>query len=161
MPYLIDGHNLIPKIRGMSLRQMDDEMELIRRLQIFGRFRRQILEVYFDKAAPGRAGTVNYGTVKAVFVPERSNADAAIRERLKKLGGNARNWTVVSSDRQVQAEARYSHAEVIPAEEFAMILEGVLIQAIKSQSDQQGLSEDEVDEWMQMFNQKQPKDKRK
>lgn len=161
MPYLVDGHNLIPKIRGLSLQRMDDEMELIQRLQIFCRVRRQSVEVYFDKAAPGRAGSFNYGMVKAVFVPLSSNADQAIRSRLQKLGRKARNWKVVSSDRQVQAEARYSQAEVIPSEEFAALMEGTLIQAVKSPGDQKGLSEEEVDEWLQMFDQKPPEDKGK
>ena len=30
MPYLIDGHNLIPKL-GLRLDELDDEIELIRR----------------------------------------------------------------------------------------------------------------------------------
>ena len=37
MPYLIDGHNLIPKVRGLSLQSMDDEMELVELLQEFCR----------------------------------------------------------------------------------------------------------------------------
>ncbi len=151
MSYLIDGHNLIPKVRGLSLQRLDDEMELIQGLQIFARVRRQTLEVYFDKAAPGRAGSVSYGLVKAIFVHESSSADEAIRLRLQKLGRKAQNWKVVSSDRQVQANARYSHAEVIPSEEFAVMLEGAILQAVKNPPDQKGLSEAEVDDWLKMF----------
>lgn len=44
MPYLIDGHNLIPKI-GLRLSEPDDELELIRLLQDFARLRRQPIEV--------------------------------------------------------------------------------------------------------------------
>ena len=36
MPYLIDGHNLIPKL-GLRLESLDDEMELIAILQEFCR----------------------------------------------------------------------------------------------------------------------------
>lgn len=151
MSYLIDGHNLIPKVRGLSLQRLDDEMELIQRLQIFSRLRRQTLEVYFDKAAPGRAGRVSYGLVKAIFVPESSSADEAIRIRLQKLKRNAQNWKVVSSDRQVQANARYSHAEVISSEEFAGMLESAILQAVKNPTDQKGLSDAEVDDWLKMF----------
>lgn len=158
MSYLIDGHNLVPWVRGLSLQRLDDEMELIQRLQIFSRVRRQKVEVYFDKAAPGRAGSYTFGLVKAIFVTERSSADEAIRSRLKKLGVKARNWKVVSSDRQVQANARYSHAEVIPSDEFAAMLEGALLQAVKNPTDQPGLSEEEVDDWLKMFNQRPPQD---
>ena len=41
MGYLIDGHNLIPKIPGMSLRMEDDEQELIQLLQDFSRYKRK------------------------------------------------------------------------------------------------------------------------
>ena len=33
MPTIIDGHNLIPKVRGLSLQRLDDELELIQKLQ--------------------------------------------------------------------------------------------------------------------------------
>ncbi len=37
MPYLIDGHNLIPKV-GLRLDSMDDEMDLLAHLQEFSPF---------------------------------------------------------------------------------------------------------------------------
>ncbi|MFZ3080501.1 MAG: NYN domain-containing protein [Bellilinea sp.] len=152
MPYMIDGHNLIPKVRGLSLQNLDDELELIKRLQTFCRVRRQAVEVYFDKAVTGRSGTKSFGMVKAHFVPASSNADTAIRQALKRLERKARNWQVVSSDRQVQAEARSAHAAVITAEEFAAQLEEALMQAVKSPSDGQRLSVEEVDAWLELFN---------
>lgn len=152
MPYMIDGHNLIPKIRGLSLQNLDDELELIKRLQMFCRVRRQTVEVYFDKAATGRSGTKSFGMVKVHFVPASSNADTAIRQALKQLERKARNWQVVSSDRQVQAETRGAHATVITAEEFAAQLDEALIQAVKSPTGEQGLSVEEVDAWLELFN---------
>jgi len=156
MPYMIDGHNLIPKVHGLSLQRLDDEMELIKKLQTFARVRRQSLEVYFDKAAAGQAGTRSFGTVKAIFVPGSSSADAAIRDRLHKMGRKARSWKVVSSDRQVQAEARYCQAEIVTSEAFAIMLEDALIQSVKSPGENKGLTETEVDDWLKMFNQRPP-----
>lgn len=153
MPYIIDGHNLIPKVRGLSLQHLDDELELINRLQIFCRVRRQTVEVYFDRAAPGHEGTKTMGAVKAHFVSASSNADSAIRQRLQRLGRQARNWKVVSADRQVQAEAHGAHAAVIPSEEFAAQLEEALLQAVKSPEGSQGLSAQEVDYWQAVFSQ--------
>ncbi len=40
--YIIDGHNLIPKLPGRSLRELDDEMALVGLLQTFGRLRRKL-----------------------------------------------------------------------------------------------------------------------
>src|ERR671919_2983230 len=104
MPYLIDGHNLIPKL-GLRLDSVDDEMELISILQEFCRLERRQVEVFFDGAPAPQAGTRKLGAVTAHFVRLGDTADNAIRNRLKNLGKGSKNWTVVSSDRQVQTEA--------------------------------------------------------
>ena len=150
MPYLIDGHNLIPKL-GLSLRNVDDEIALVSRLQIFCRVTRKPVEVYFDGAPAGQVGTRKFGQVTAHFVRLGRTADDAIRDRLKSLGGAARNWTVVTSDRRVQGEARNAGASVIASETFA----GQVIEAMHAPdtgSDaERGLSSEEVDEWMKLF----------
>ena len=85
MPYLVDGHNLIPKV-GLRLDSIDDEMELVAILQEFSRLHRKQVEVYFDGAPAGQAGTRSLGTVKAHFVRAGTTADTAIARRLKKWG---------------------------------------------------------------------------
>lgn len=149
MPYLIDGHNLIPKL-GLRLDSIDDEMELITILQEFCRLERRQIEVFFDGAPATQAGMRKLGAVTAHFVRQGTTADDAIRSRLKKLGKGARNWTVVSSDRQVQAEARALHAEVISSEAFAGMLKHARDAAPKTNDDRK-LSPQEVDEWLKLF----------
>ena len=56
MIILVDGHNLIPKLRGFNLKAMDDEMKLVDLLQFFSRVRRTKVEVFFDGAPPGQSG---------------------------------------------------------------------------------------------------------
>jgi len=155
MPYLIDGHNLIPKM-GLRLDSPDDEMELIAILQEFCRLSRKTLEVYFDGAPAPQAGTRRLGTVTAHFVRLGSSADNAIRDRLKAMGKSARNWTVVTSDRQVQAEARAAQAEIIPSDSFATMLKNARNSAPKTKQDRP-LSQDEVEEWMRLFQKGKPK----
>jgi uncharacterized protein len=152
MSYLIDGHNLIPKIKGMSLRAIDDEEELIARLQGFCRTEKRSVEVFFDNAPPGRGGTRRFGRVTAHFIREGRTADQAITTRLRRLKKGAANWTVVSSDRQVQAEARAVQAKTMLSEEFARLMElsGARAEAEKSEKDKI-LSEDEVEEWLRIF----------
>jgi predicted RNA-binding protein with PIN domain len=156
MPYLIDGHNLIPKL-GLRLDSVDDEMELVAILQEFARLeRRRQVEVYFDGAPVGSSGTRSLGTVKAHFVPLGQTADHAIRARLRKLGNDAKNWTVVSSDRQVQSDARSLRAQVISSEEYV----GMLRSAGESAPNPAGerkLSSKEVDEWLTIFNDRRRK----
>lgn len=149
MPYLIDGHNLIPKL-GLRLDSMDDEMELIAILQEYCRLERKQVEVYFDRAPTSHAGTRKLGTVTAHFVPLGMTADDAIRKRLKKMGKSAKNWTVVSSDRQVQIESRSAQAAIISSDAFAKQLKQARDSAPKP-SDDKKLSKQEVDEWMRLF----------
>jgi predicted RNA-binding protein with PIN domain len=149
MPYLIDGHNLIPKL-GLRLDSFDDEEALIARLQEFCRLRHAQVEVYFDGAPPGHPPNRKAGAVTAHFVRRGSTADAAIEARLGRLGKQARNWTVVSSDGRVQNAARAVHAGVLSSEEFTRLVSAAAGQAAIPKSEN-GLSPQEVDEWLSLF----------
>jgi len=150
MPYLIDGHNLIPKL-GLRLDSMDDEQELIAILHEYARLeRKKQVEVYFDGAPPSHAGTRRQGTVTAHFIHQGTTADEAIRRRLKKLGKSARNWIVISSDRQVQREARSAQADVLSSDDFAKRLKKARDAAPKPANDRK-LSQQEVDDWLKLF----------
>jgi hypothetical protein len=153
MPYLIDGHNLIPKV-GLRLDSFDDELELVDLLREFSRLHRRQVEVYFDGAPAGQAGTRGMGTVKATFVRAGTTADAAIARRLKKLGRAAKNWTVVSSDRQVQADAREARAEVLSSEGFARLLQQTPRVENSKPAQDRKVSPAEVDEWLKIFGSK-------
>jgi predicted RNA-binding protein with PIN domain len=153
MPYLVDGHNLIPKV-GLRLDSFDDEMELVAVLQEFARLHRKQVEVYFDGAPADQAGTRGLGIVKATFVRAGTTADAAIARRIKKLGRAAKNWTVVSSDRQVQAEARAARAEVLSSEEFARLLQQTPRTESGKTAVDKKVSPKEVDEWLKIFGSK-------
>ena len=155
MPYLIDGHNLIPKM-GLRLDSMDDEMELIAILQEYCRVERKQVEVYFDGAPTQQAGTRKHGSVIAHFVPLKSTADNAIRQRLKTMGKSARNWIVVSSDHRVQLEAREARAEIISSDVFASTLKQARSSAPKP-TDNRKLSSQEVDDWLKLFEQRRHK----
>jgi predicted RNA-binding protein with PIN domain len=162
MPYLIDGHNLIPKIPGLSLEAPDDEMRLIQVLQDFCRLRRKQVEVYFDNAPPGQPRARRFGMVTAHFARSGSSADELIRQRLERLGGARRNWTVVSSDQQVQANARASRAQVLSSEAFARLLDEALRQAPAeaARDEEAALSEEEVDGWLRLFGEEEGEDGR-
>jgi len=148
MPYLIDGHNLIPKL-GLQLSSMDDEQELIAALQEFCRLKRTQVEVYFDGAPAGTLTFQKYGAVSAHFIRAISSADAAIENRLSKLGKQAKGWTVVSSDGRVQTAGRAVHARILASEEFATM---VRAEAGKTATKpDQALDQKEVDKWLEEF----------
>ncbi len=149
MPFLIDGHNLIPKL-GLRLDSIDDEMELITILQEFCRLERKQVEVFFDGAPAGQAGTRRLGAITAHFVRLGASADNSIRKRLKTLGRGARNWTVVSSDRQVQTEARAAQAEALSSDSFAALLTQARASAPKPNNERK-LTQKEIDDWLKLF----------
>jgi predicted RNA-binding protein with PIN domain len=150
MPYLVDGHNLIPKL-GLRLDSFDDELDLLARLQEFCRLRRVEVEVYFDGAPPGQAATRKAGVVTAHFIRRGSSADAAIEARLTSMKKIAKNWTVVSSDGRVQSAAAAAHAGFMSAEGFAAEMgKARSKQAVKS-GGESVLSPGEVDEWLKFF----------
>jgi uncharacterized protein len=164
MPYIVDGHNLIPNVAGLSLEVVDDELQLVEMLQIFCRVRRSRVEVYFDRTPPGYSGVQQFGAVKAHFIREGSTADDAIARRVRSLKQDASNWVVVSSDNRVRSEAVSRHAQILSSGEFASQLQDALWRMDKksrpveeNMGKPQGTSAAEVEEWLQVFTSKKKK----
>lgn len=151
MQYLIDGHNLIPHFRGLSLSDPDDEEALLELLSRFQRVQRASITVFFDGAPLGKHGTRRYGMINAVFVPANETADQAIAEALARNKAAAKNIVLVSSDRQVQAAGRERHATVMQSSKFAR----QVLDAIELSDAQSGeinvSSADEIEEWLRIF----------
>lgn len=154
MPYLVDGHNLIPHIPGITLKDLDDEAALLSLLDRFARQERTRVEVFFDQAPPSWAGSRSFGRIKAHFVRQGITADQAIIARLKKIDKEAKNWTVVTADREILAEARSSHSKIMPSAEFAnLLLRGNPPSgADPDEKEDPRISGEEVDFWLDQFN---------
>ncbi|MCJ7512800.1 MAG: NYN domain-containing protein [Anaerolineales bacterium] len=118
MPYLVDGHNLIGAMPGHRLADPDDEAMMITRLRGFCAASGKAVTVYFDRGAPGLPDPPQAGRLLVRFVPGSSSADRAIRAHLQRLRGEARNWTVVSADREVMAAARQAGAQALSSADF-------------------------------------------
>lgn len=160
MTYLIDGHNLIPHIPGLKLSDLDDETVLIKILQEFSHKTRRPVEVYFDRAAPGHAGSRQIGLVKTIFIHTQSTADQAIIKRLHTIGKEASNFTVVTSDVRIQAEAKACHAKVISAKEFANTLSDLLQHHASkdNKNENVALGQNEIQEWLDIFKSRKRQD---
>ncbi len=116
---LIDGHNLIAKIPGWSLQMADKEDRLIELLQEFARVNRKTIEVYFDGAPAGYPASKNYGRVKAHFIRKGILVDHVIIDRIRKIGKQANQVRIVSSDREVQMGVHHYSANYISSEDFS------------------------------------------
>ncbi len=150
MPYIVDGHNLIPHV-GLRLNAVDDEMALVEMLREFCRVKRARVDVYFDGAPPGEDRTRKFGYVTAHFVRKGRTADDAILARLRKMGRSAKNWIVVSSDREVQSSARSVQAKRISSADFAREVQDAKFAVFENPDEERTLSKGEVDQWLKLF----------
>ncbi len=151
---VIDGHNLIPKVGGISLSDPDDENKLIKMVSEYCRLARMRAELFFDGAPPGRGATSRRGLVSVHNIRQGSTADDAIIQYLRKEGNNARNLLVISSDRRVQAEARGLHAEVMTSDQFSGQMRSVFSSPLATREIRESPpSEEEVEEMLKLMTQ--------
>lgn len=155
MPYLVDGHNLIPHIPGINIDDLEDEQALIDLLEGFSRRERTRVEVYFDQAPPSKDGSRSFGRVRAHFIRQGITADQAIVSRLAKLGNEAKNWTVVTSDREILAEARSNHSRTLSSGEFASLILSAndISKPPAGKNEDPEITGEEVDYWLDQFDQ--------
>lgn len=151
MTYLVDGHNLIPKVPGLNLSQLDDEQELISQLRIYCDVKRCQMEVFFDAGKVGMEHRYNLNRLQVHFVRPPSRADDAILMRLLSAGRAARNFTVVTSDRQVQERSRRSGAHVISSSNFARSLSTTLQSALANHPPNSSVKVDDISYWEDQF----------
>jgi hypothetical protein len=147
MPFLIDGHNLIPHIHGLSLSQLDDELALLELLDGYFKRERKNAVVFFDRAAPGNDQNIRRGFVTAHFTRPPLNADKAIRNAVRELGRSAANYTVITSDMEVSDSARRLGARVLSSAKFAQKL------SIGGKRKKTGIYDpvEDVDYWLKVF----------
>jgi len=151
MRWIIDGHNLIPKVPGMHLSNMDDEQALIAWLQEAARVMQDSIDVYFDQAPPGYPVRRGYGRVTAFFIRKGTTVDQAIWSRLENDGVRSKEYSVVSSDHLVQQGARKMHARAFRSEDFvSLVAEKLATRQMKRQTDPL-INESEIEEWLRLF----------
>jgi uncharacterized protein len=158
--YLVDGHNLIPKIPGLNLRQVDDEERLIKLLQIFARVRRATVEVFFDQAPPGHSGVRQMGMLKVHFVLKGTTADTEIINHIQRMKKSARGVIVVTSDRRIRTEAHAVQAKLVSSDAFAaQVMDSIAEAEAQGNSSPSIVSGEEVDEWLKLFGAEDEMDK--
>jgi predicted RNA-binding protein with PIN domain len=150
MPVIIDGHNLIGRMSGISLADPHDEEKLIRILAQDLHLGRQKATVVFDKAAAMDMGA-RYETerLRVIFAPPESSADAIIMDIIKN-DPNPRGLTVVTSDNEIRRCARSRRARLISSEDFARRLESPALNRRVRRPVEHGEDFD-VDDWLQYF----------
>lgn len=152
MHYLIDGHNLIGYLTDLSLDDPNDEAILVQKLTGFCARTGARCTVVFDQGLPGGRSRMSTQSVQVIFASHRSNADRVMLDRITKVR-DPRQSTVISSDNAVLNEARRRRLKSLKSAEFSRMLQREQPPA-KPGADEDAnlhLSDDEVDEWIQLF----------
>lgn len=151
MPYIIDGHNLIGKLKSIDLNDPDDEKMLIRLLSTFMIENDKHGIVFFDQAAFGGTQRGEIGRLEVRFIRPPQNADRAIQNYLGGIKSQAANYIVVSSDHQVRDAAMRFGARWMKSEEFAARLTHDEVRTESEEKPKAQLSSDEIEDWERLF----------
>ena len=162
---LIDGHNLIGQMPGMSLADFDDEQKLLTNLRTYvarhlrkkssGNAARVV--VVFDSGTPGgKSQALSGGGVEAIFAADKhTTADRVLVERIREIK-RPQEWTLVSGDRTIQQEAARYHMRIVESADFARTLASPEAPLKPSPSDTSDKPEreDDVKGWLDRFKKK-------
>lgn len=158
MPLLVDGHNLIGQVPGLSLADADDEAQLVLLLRRYSTAKRgrQVI-VVFDRGVYGHPQQLNGYGITCYFARSPQDADAELIKRLRAIQ-RPREWTLVTSDQAIVRVAAERGVRVIGAHEFAHQLQAGPIRTAAAPEEKRDvrLSDAEVEEWLEFFR-KQPK----
>jgi uncharacterized protein len=153
VPLLVDGHNLIGQIPGIKLSDADDEGALVMLLRRYSTAKRgRQVVVVFDHGVYGHPQKLDGYGITCHFARSPQDADAQLIKRLRALK-RPRDWTLVTSDREVVRVAEERGVKVMRSQEFARQLLTVPARpsaALAEKPDRQ-LSETEIAEWMEIF----------
>jgi uncharacterized protein len=149
---LIDGHNLIAQMPGLSLDDPDDEQQLVVMLRKYAARRGARIIVVFDSGqSGGKSRELSGGHVTAIFAGSHTIADRILMERMRELKKPG-EWILVSSDREVQQAAEQRRVLVRSSQDFAAIMLAPPKEEARVQPTvEEKLSKDEVAEWLKIF----------
>jgi predicted RNA-binding protein with PIN domain len=155
MHLLVDGHNLIAQMPGISLADADDEARLVLLLRGFAaRKRGRLVLVVFDRGVYGHPQQLDGYSVTCHFAKSPQDADTQLIRRLRTLKRPG-EWMLVSSDRAVARVAEERGVRVIGARDFAaQLLAPTAPRANQpEEKPERRLSEAEIAEWLAIFGQ--------
>jgi predicted RNA-binding protein with PIN domain len=151
---------MIMAMDQIELDDPDDEVKLVELLAARVPKVPRRIDVYFDRGMPGQLPLPRSGGVRAYFITLPRSADDAILAHIDRLGKEAPNWTVVSSDTQIRKAAQQKGARTVSSEEFAKRLskrqETDEVTAPEKPTDVS--SEEEIAFWERLFRQGSPDD---
>ena len=148
---LVDGHNLIGRVPGLSLSREEEGREtVLRRISAAKASSREPVLVVFDGRKAGGPSEQTFGGTRVVFSPSGRSADDEILRRL--ASGNPRASTVITSDKGLGRRARELGARVESCEVFWKRIEAKPARSRPGGEGEKPVAlPDEVDDWLTLF----------
>jgi hypothetical protein len=153
MPTLIDGHNLIAQVPGLSLSDNDDEWQLVLLLRRYAaRKKGRRVVVVFDHGVYGHPENLNGYGVECHFARSPRDADSELIRRIRAIRRTGQ-WQVVSSDRAVAGAAHAQGVQVVSSQAFARQLAALNEPQAKlsDKYQEKPQSEQDIDDWLRLF----------
>ena len=163
MHYIIDGHNLIGKMPDISLKDPNDEIKLTMRIKTWvAESKKRQVTLFFDGGAQGsHLNRLSSHNMKVIFAPSGKTADSLIISHMRKLK-NPREYTLVTSDREIIGAAQLLRIRSLLSEEFIERMGFIFKEqpdkepkakkeAPPDKPDVAKISEAEVQEWLDLF----------
>jgi predicted RNA-binding protein with PIN domain len=148
VPILVDGHNLIGRLPGVSLQDPDDEYQLIHLLRSYqARVGKRVTIVFDPGPGAGLQRVPSSDSVQVLFAPRESTADALIANRVRATRDPGA-WLVITSDRELADLVRGLGARVRSSDEFASDLG---LDDKESDWRDSPLTSAEIEEWQALF----------
>ena len=163
MHYIIDGHNLIGKMPDISLKDPNDEVKLTMRIKSWvTESKKREVTLFFDGGIQGMTmNRLSSRNLKVIFAPAGKTADSLIISHLRKLK-NPREYTLVTSDREIIGDAKTLRIPSLLSEEFIERMGFVFKEqsekapktkkeAPSEKPDVAKISDADVQEWLDLF----------
>lgn len=154
MHFLVDGHNLIGQMPGISLSDEDDEAQLVMVLRRYATAdRKRSVIIVFDHGVYGHPQRLDGYGITCYFARSPQDADTQLIKRIAAIERTA-EWRVVTSDRVVARAAAERGIKVISSQTFAREVTGQPKQRQPDTSEKPRdvrLSQAEIDEWLRLF----------
>ena len=143
MPYLLDGNNLIGRVRRTAQPSPEDRAALV--AEIAGRLRqtRAKATIFFDGPAGERASALGSLSVR---VPSGGSADDAIVREIERAAAPG-EAVVVTADRGLAARCRDAGAKVCSPDDFFARFGA----AQPAPAGREAAGKVDVEEWMRYF----------
>ncbi len=150
MPFLVDGNNLIGLTRGLKLRDDKSQLSIVQRICAYQRRKGGRYTVFFDgESQGGRAlRDSKLGGVTIRFSGHGVSADESIK-RLLRRAAHPREYTVISSDRQLAIECQHLGSHLMNCTDFNREMEHLRSEPL--QRWEKTPSAAEVEEWLKIF----------